>query len=140
MQWTKYKLYLWLFLEEPFVSPSASTVSIMIVALIALSLGMAAGEQEYGANHNNPYGSIITKSQTNGDGVDKDDDHRLYLNYTVFDGSSSAYARFVIVIFFTMEAALRFAIAPKRKKFFTQPNNIVMSGPGGTWPWLVTER
>ncbi|CAD7943192.1 unnamed protein product, partial [Amoebophrya sp. A25] len=131
-KWTKYKLYLWLFLEEPFVSPAASFLSLMVVTLIAISLGMAATEQSY---------TYFSYAENN-----------LYPKYAVFDddddssgsvsssGSSSSHSRrsgtgrdgslgtlglrFSVVVFFTLEGLLRFVIAPRRSQFFTQPNNV----------------
>ncbi len=43
--WTKYKLYLWLFLEEPFVSPLATMVSCILIALNLVAMVLAAEEQ-----------------------------------------------------------------------------------------------
>ncbi|CAD7954622.1 unnamed protein product [Amoebophrya sp. A120] len=100
-KWTKYKLYLWLFLEEPFVSPAASVVSYIIVILIGLSFAMSAAEQQY---HNG--GTTI--------------DFDVFYKTPNF----GTYARFFIVLLFTLEACLRFAIAPQRKQFWFQPNNV----------------
>lgn len=143
-QWTKYKLYLWLFFEEPFVSPTATGVSLAMVVLIFLAMFLQAVEQQYDpreldvneASTDSSVGSSSTLlgvdkgHTTSRTGAWDEWGHTKYIVPTERQGvlgenaTGPDFVQFGIVIFFTLEVILRFAIAPKRGKFFTQPHNV----------------